>query len=330
MGRALVTPQRLPDPALVGRPAVEVARKAGLSVPPGTRVLVAPLAGVGRDYPLSIEKLCPVLAFYVVARLAGGLRALQADPRLRRDGPHDGHPLARRGGDPRVRPQEAGVPHRREHAHRARVDRHDDGAGPGADAGLRRLRRQHHVGQHLAAAPAQREAARLGGGAGRRPPDAARRRRCPGPRPRRPRPGVFPPPSPADTWIGFRARAAPEAGGAGARQARRISCARPTSGTRSGRGGPSSWAGGQSSRPPPGTSATASSSTRARAGLRRRSVRDFDRLAGQVILLTAVTGEFAPLSRWQTTGAPTPAGVPQGDRRARRRAGGRPPLRSTL
>jgi acetaldehyde dehydrogenase (acetylating) len=29
-------------------------------------VLVAPLAGVGRDFPLSIEKLSPVLAFYVV------------------------------------------------------------------------------------------------------------------------------------------------------------------------------------------------------------------------------------------------------------------------
>jgi acetaldehyde dehydrogenase (acetylating) len=30
-------------------------------------VLVAELKGVGRDYPLSIEKLCPVLSFYVVA-----------------------------------------------------------------------------------------------------------------------------------------------------------------------------------------------------------------------------------------------------------------------
>ena len=37
-----------------------------MKVPPETRALVAPLAGVGRDFPLSIEKLCPVLAFYVV------------------------------------------------------------------------------------------------------------------------------------------------------------------------------------------------------------------------------------------------------------------------
>jgi acetaldehyde dehydrogenase (acetylating) len=35
-------------------------------VPDDTRLLLAPLDGVGRDYPLSIEKLCPVLSFYVV------------------------------------------------------------------------------------------------------------------------------------------------------------------------------------------------------------------------------------------------------------------------
>ena len=66
VGRVLVSPQRLPNPALVGRPATYIARQAGISVPEGTRVLLAELAGVGRDYPLSIEKLCPVLSFYVV------------------------------------------------------------------------------------------------------------------------------------------------------------------------------------------------------------------------------------------------------------------------
>ena len=64
--KVLVTPQRLPNPALVGRPATYIAEKAGIKVPSATRVLVAPLAGVGRDYPLSIEKLCPVLSWYVV------------------------------------------------------------------------------------------------------------------------------------------------------------------------------------------------------------------------------------------------------------------------
>jgi acetaldehyde dehydrogenase (acetylating) len=67
VGRALVSPQRLPNPALVGRPATFIAQQAGVSVPPHTRVLLAELAGVGRDYPLSVEKLCPVLSFYVVS-----------------------------------------------------------------------------------------------------------------------------------------------------------------------------------------------------------------------------------------------------------------------
>jgi acetaldehyde dehydrogenase (acetylating) len=67
VGRLLVTPQRLPNPKLVGRAAAYIAQQAGIQVPPGTRVLIAELAGVGRDYPLSIEKLCPVLSFYVVS-----------------------------------------------------------------------------------------------------------------------------------------------------------------------------------------------------------------------------------------------------------------------
>jgi len=66
LAKVLVTPQRLPNPQLVGRPATVVAQKAGITVPPGTRALIAELQGVGRDYPLSIEKLCPVLSFYVV------------------------------------------------------------------------------------------------------------------------------------------------------------------------------------------------------------------------------------------------------------------------
>jgi acetaldehyde dehydrogenase (acetylating) len=66
LGTLLVTPQRLPNPKLVGRPATYIAQQAGIAVPPTTTVLIAELAGVGRDFPLSIEKLCPVLSFYVV------------------------------------------------------------------------------------------------------------------------------------------------------------------------------------------------------------------------------------------------------------------------
>ena len=66
VAQVLVTPQRLPNPDLVGRSAREIAARAEIEVPSQTKVLIAPLEGVGRDYPLSIEKLCPVLSFYVV------------------------------------------------------------------------------------------------------------------------------------------------------------------------------------------------------------------------------------------------------------------------
>lgn len=67
LARALVTPQRLPNPKFVGQSAMNIASALGFPVPAGTRALIAELKGVGRDYPLSIEKLCPVLSYYVVA-----------------------------------------------------------------------------------------------------------------------------------------------------------------------------------------------------------------------------------------------------------------------
>jgi acetaldehyde dehydrogenase (acetylating) len=66
VARVLVTPQRLPNPVLVGKAATFIADTCGITVPADTRVLLARLEGVGRDHPLSIEKLCPVLSYYVV------------------------------------------------------------------------------------------------------------------------------------------------------------------------------------------------------------------------------------------------------------------------
>jgi len=66
LGKQLVSPQRLPNPAFVGKSAIVIAGKLGITVPAGTRALIAELKGVGRDFPLSIEKLCPVLSYYVV------------------------------------------------------------------------------------------------------------------------------------------------------------------------------------------------------------------------------------------------------------------------
>lgn len=50
--------------AVVGLPAQVIARKAGFTVPEGTRLLAAELPEVGPAWPLSAEILAPVIAFY--------------------------------------------------------------------------------------------------------------------------------------------------------------------------------------------------------------------------------------------------------------------------
>lgn len=50
----------------VGRSPLVIANAAGFSVPDTTKVLIGPMGGVGKEYPLSFEKLTSVLAFYTV------------------------------------------------------------------------------------------------------------------------------------------------------------------------------------------------------------------------------------------------------------------------
>jgi len=52
------------QPMAVGQKAADIARMVGISVKPETKLLVAPIQGVGRSYPLSVEKLFPVLSVY--------------------------------------------------------------------------------------------------------------------------------------------------------------------------------------------------------------------------------------------------------------------------
>lgn len=52
------------QPLAVGQKATDIARFVGLSVAPNTKLLIAPIQGVGRAHPLSLEKLFPVLAVY--------------------------------------------------------------------------------------------------------------------------------------------------------------------------------------------------------------------------------------------------------------------------
>lgn len=54
------------NPDVVGKTAAWIAEQAGISVPEHTKILIARLEDVGADYPLSREKLSPVLAYYVV------------------------------------------------------------------------------------------------------------------------------------------------------------------------------------------------------------------------------------------------------------------------
>jgi acetaldehyde dehydrogenase / alcohol dehydrogenase len=52
------------QPMAVGQKATDIARFIGLAVSPKTKLLIAPIQGVGREHPLSVEKLFPVLAVY--------------------------------------------------------------------------------------------------------------------------------------------------------------------------------------------------------------------------------------------------------------------------
>ncbi|WP_159722443.1 bifunctional acetaldehyde-CoA/alcohol dehydrogenase [Enterococcus sp. CSURQ0835] len=66
------------NPGIVGYSAEEIAKKAGIKVPAGTKLLIAELDGVGADYPLSREKLSPVLAMLKAKDHADGFRLAEA------------------------------------------------------------------------------------------------------------------------------------------------------------------------------------------------------------------------------------------------------------
>jgi len=73
VARVLILPNFRVNGKMVGQSPERIAREAGFSAPPGTRALVAPLKGIGREHPLSAEKLSPVLSFYPVADWHEGL-----------------------------------------------------------------------------------------------------------------------------------------------------------------------------------------------------------------------------------------------------------------
>lgn len=65
-------------PEIVGRSAIQIAELAGIKVPVGTKLLIAELSGVGAAYPLSREKLSPVLAMVKAASTEQALKLCDA------------------------------------------------------------------------------------------------------------------------------------------------------------------------------------------------------------------------------------------------------------
>ncbi|HEV7701763.1 MAG TPA: aldehyde dehydrogenase family protein [Pyrinomonadaceae bacterium] len=77
VAKVFLTPQRTLNAGIVGRSAKYIADLAGISIPEGTRCLLADCGGVGRDFPWSIEKLSPTLAFFVVDGVEQGANRCQ-------------------------------------------------------------------------------------------------------------------------------------------------------------------------------------------------------------------------------------------------------------
>lgn len=66
VARIVMTPKGGMVPKFVGQTPKTIAQAAGITIPEGTRVLIAPLEGYGPGYPLSYEKLTTVLGLYTV------------------------------------------------------------------------------------------------------------------------------------------------------------------------------------------------------------------------------------------------------------------------
>jgi len=74
VSKLVINPEKCAvNAVIVGQPAYAIAKMAGLSVPEQTKILVAELQGVGEAYPLSAEKLSPVLACYKVPNAEQGI-----------------------------------------------------------------------------------------------------------------------------------------------------------------------------------------------------------------------------------------------------------------
>lgn len=64
LARTIQNPWGGLNPRIVGQSAVKIAAMADIPVPSNTKVILCQEKGVGKEYPFSMEKLSPILAFY--------------------------------------------------------------------------------------------------------------------------------------------------------------------------------------------------------------------------------------------------------------------------
>ena len=75
--KLLIGPNFRINPDCVGKAPAKIAEMAGFSVPAESSILAVELEGVGRDHPMSAEKLSPVLAVYFVRDFQESLDACE-------------------------------------------------------------------------------------------------------------------------------------------------------------------------------------------------------------------------------------------------------------
>ena len=78
LGKLLLTPSWTVNPACVGQAPGKIAKMAGFEVPAETSILAVEVGGVGKQHPLSAEKLSPVLALFFVKDYPAALATCEA------------------------------------------------------------------------------------------------------------------------------------------------------------------------------------------------------------------------------------------------------------
>jgi acetaldehyde dehydrogenase (acetylating) len=144
LSNLLFTSGHLINPKAVGKSPQQLAQMCGLSVPANARILVARLNKVGREEPLSGEKLTTVLGWYDCDGWEAGCERSLDLISVRRARPLAGHPRTGRQRDHEVWAGEARVPHLGQHSGHTRQHRHDHRRYAVDDARFGWCRRLHH------------------------------------------------------------------------------------------------------------------------------------------------------------------------------------------